>query len=91
MELYDSIIKGTEALLGASAPKHYEYDPARAWEDMGTNQLVMMKEAAFELGGSNLPAANYSCVTTGDLVETDEIVVYGRELGEPKADSCFAR
>lgn len=91
MELYDSIIKGTEALLGASAPKHYEYDPARAWEDMGTNQLVMMKEAAFELGGSNLPAANYSCVTTGDLVEKDEIVVYGRELSELKADSCFAR
>lgn len=91
MELYDKIINGTEALLGASAPKHYEYDPAKAWEDVGANQLIMMKDSAYELGGDNKPAVNYSCVTTNDLVDKDEILVYGKDLGELKGSSSFAR
>ncbi len=91
MELYDKIINGTEALLGASAPKHYEYDPAKAWEDVGANQLIMMKDAAYELGGDNRPAVNYSCVTTSELVDKDEVVVYGKDLGELKGSSSFAR
>ena len=91
MELYDSIIKKSEALFGASAPKVYEYDPAKAWEDVGANQLIMMRDSAFELGGDSKPAVNYSCVTSSALVTKDEIIVYGKDLGEIKGSSPFAR
>ena len=79
-------------MLGSSAPKRYEYDPAKCWEDVGGNQLVMMKEAAYELGGDNKPAVNYACVTSTDgFADRDEILVYGRDLREINGSVPFAR
>lgn len=52
MELYNPIIREVEALAGASTPKRYAYDPAEAWEDTGAFELVMLRDAAYELGGS---------------------------------------
>lgn len=91
MELHDPIIEKVSGLVGASAPKRYAYDPARAWEDAGGNQLIMMKESAYELGGDNLPAVNYACVSSSDHVTDDEIWVYGRDLGEIRGSVPFAR
>lgn len=92
MELYNSIIEKIDGLIGDSVqPKRYEYDPNKCWEDVGGNQLVMMKEAAYELGGDNKPAVNYACVTSGDYVDKDEILVYGKELSEINGSVPFAR
>ncbi len=92
MDLYNSIIKQTGALAGASAPKKFRYDPAKAWHDTGVSELVMMRDAAFELGENNQPAVNYSCVTTDPgLVCEDEIVVIGPDLQEMKSGTPFAR
>ena len=92
MELYDSIIKKVNDLLGNTQPKRYEYNPAKCWEDVGGNQLVMMKEAAYELGGDNKPAVNYACVTSSDgFADKDEILVYGKDLNQIGASTPFAR
>ena len=92
MELYDSIIKKVNDLLGSSQPKRYEYNPNKCWEDVGGNQLVMMKEAAYELGGDNKPAVNYACVTSTDgFADKDEILVYGKDLNEISGSVPFAR
>ena len=92
MELYDSIIKKVNDLLGNTQPKRYEYNPAKCWEDVGGNQLVMMKEAAYELGGDNKPAVNYACVTSSDgFADKDEIRVYGKDLNQIGASTPFAR
>lgn len=92
MELYNSIIRGVEELVGSSTPRQYPYDPALAWEDTGAFELVMLRDAAYELGGSNKSAVNFTCVTTSPaLVPKDEIVVYGPELNELRSDSDFAR
>ena len=92
MDLYNPIIKQTEELTGSSAPKKYGYDPAKAWPDTGVSELVMLRDAAFELGENNQPAVNYSCVTTDPgLVCRDEIVVVGPELSEMNAGTPFAR
>ena len=92
MELYNSIIEKIDGLLGSTQPKRYEYDPAKCWEDVGGNQLVMMKEAAYELGGDNKPAVNYACVTSTDgFADRDEILVYGRDLREINGSVPFAR
>ena len=79
-------------MLGSAEPKRYAYDPAKCWEDAGGNQLIMMKEAAFELGGDNKPAANYACVTSSEgFADRDEILVYGRDLREISGSTPFAR
>ena len=52
MELYNPIIRGVEELVGSSTPQKYPYDPTDAWEDTGAFELVMLRDAAFELGGS---------------------------------------
>lgn len=92
MELYNPIIREVEALAGASTPKRYAYDPADAWEDTGAFELVMLRDAAFELGGSGKSAVNFTCVTSSsNLVPGDEIVVCGPDLNELNGDSHYAR
>lgn len=91
MELYNSIIENMEGLFGSSEPKRYAYNPEKSWADAGSNQLIMLKESAFELGGDNKPAVNYSCVSSGDYVTEDEILVYGKDLNEISGSVPFAR
>lgn len=91
MELYNSIIDKVDGLLGSQTPRKYSYDPNRTWEDVGGNQLVMMKEAAYELGGDNKPAVNYACVSSDDYVTEDEIWVYGKDLSQITGSVPFAR
>ena len=92
MELYNAMIRGVEGLAGSSTPRRFDYDPANAWEDTGAFELVMLRDAAFELGGGNKPAVNFTCVTTSPtLIPKDEILVFGPDLGELKGDCAYAR
>ena len=91
MELYNSIIEKVNGHLGSSVPKKYAYNPDKTWEDVGGNQLIMMKESAYELGGDNKPAVNYACISSDDYVTEDEIWVYGKDLNEINGSVSFAR
>ncbi|MBQ6314097.1 MAG: carbon monoxide dehydrogenase [Mogibacterium sp.] len=91
MELYNPIIEKVNGLLGSSTPKKYAYNPSKTWEDVGGNQLIMMKESAYELGGDNKPAVNYAAISSGDYVTEDEIWVYGKDLTEINGSVPFAR
>lgn len=91
MELYNSIIEKIDGMLGSVQPKRYAYDPGKCWEDVGGNQLIMMKEAAYELGDNGKPAVNYACVTSGDYADKDEILVYGKDLNRINGSTPFAR
>ena len=92
MELYNSIIRKVEELAGSSTPRRCPYDPQGAWEDTGSFELVMLRDAAYELGGSSKPAVNFTCVTTSaQLVVRDEILVFGPDLTELRGDSAYAR
>lgn len=92
MELYNSIITATRAQLSGAAPRQWDYDPASAWHDLGESELVMLRDAAFELGGGSCPSANFTCVTGDEsLVPKDEILLYGKDLPELHGDVSFAR
>ena len=92
MELYNSIIRKVEELTGSSTPRRCPYESQGAWEDTGSFELVMLRDAAYELGGSSKPAVNFTCVTTSaQLVERDEILVFGPDLTELRGDSAYAR
>lgn len=92
MELYHSIITGTRALLSGAEPRRWDYDGAKAWRDLGESELVMLRDAAYELGGSERGSANFTCVTSDEtLVPKDEILLYGKDLTELRGDVSFAR
>ncbi|MCR5154410.1 MAG: hypothetical protein K6B75_06135 [Lachnospiraceae bacterium] len=92
MELYNAVIKKAEELLGSSAPKKYAYNSSKGWKENSNFELVMARDAAYELGGNGKTAVSFTCVTTSsELVNGDEILVYGPELAEIKEDSTYAR
>ena len=92
MELYDSTIRSLNELAAAHSPRVWGYEPGAAWPDNGSNELVLTRDAAYELGGGNLPASNCTCVTTdASLVPEDKIILIGSDLTELRADTPFAR
>ncbi len=92
MELYNSLIKETAALTDVLSPKVWDYSPRDCWRDTGSSELVLQKDAAYELGASGKGSANYVLFTSSpELVDRDQVIVYGKDLGEISGDCDFAR
>lgn len=92
MELYNELIRETEGLLAGKPFHRWDYDPRLAWEDAGESELVLLRDAAYELGGGGKPAVHFTCVTTSPaLVERDEVLLWGPDLRELKGDGPYAR
>lgn len=92
MELYNSLIKESNSLLEKGSPRVWEYRPGDAWKDIGSSELVLQKDAAYELGAMGKGSANYVLFTSNpELVNKDQILLYGADLGEIKGEVDFAR
>ena len=52
MKLYDAIIRETLEEAELSGVKRFAAAGTRPWPDEGKSELVMLRDAAFELGGS---------------------------------------
>ena len=92
MELYNSLIKESNSLLEKGSPRVWEYKPGDAWKDIGSSELVLQKDAAYELGAMGKGSANYVLFTSSpELVDKDQILLYGADLGEIKGEVDFAR
>lgn len=92
MELYNSLIRETEAVLEALPSKKWDYDPTAAWKDIGSSELVLQKDAAFELGAQGRGSANYVLFTSSsELVGRDQVILCGQDIRELRADCDFAR
>ncbi len=91
MDIFNSLIKKTEALLPYDR-RTYEYTSARTAMEGRENELILGRDAAYELGGGSFPSVSYTLFTEDKaLVPQDEVVVYGNDLGEISADCAFAR
>ena len=92
MELYNALIKQTLAEFEDKPKKSYDFNPARAWKDVGSSELVLQKEAAYELGARGKGSANYILYTSSaELAGKDRVIVCGRDLKEISGDCDFAR
>ena len=92
MELYNSLIKETRALFEGAAAKSWEVSPRDAWKDLGASELVLQKDAAYELGAQGKGSANYVLFTSSpELVSKDQVLLYGSDLREIKGETDFAR
>jgi len=92
MELYNSLIKSTLDMLKDAKVKTWDYNPRKSWKDLGASELILQSESAFELGANGLGSANYVCVTSStDLVNKDQVILFGPDLKEIKGNVPFAR
>lgn len=92
MNLYDSIIEKIDALTGNGAKRVFKYDESKAWRETKEFELILQKDMAYELGGDNKPAVNFTCVTTNaDFFNGDEVVVIGEDLPKLAGSVPYAR
>ncbi len=91
MELYNHLIKDTEELLKGT-PKTWAYSESAKWKDLGVSELVLQKDAAYELGAQGKGSANFVLFTSSaELVSEDKVMLFGRDMGEICSDCDFAR
>ena len=92
MELYNSLFQDTRAFLEGSTPKVWDYAERDCWTDIGSAELVMQRDAAYELGAGGKGSANYVLFSSNpDFVSRDQVLLYGPDLREIKGDTDFAR
>ena len=92
MELFNSLIKETQSLLEKGSPKTWDYAERDCWTDIGSSELVLQKDAAYELGASGKGSANYVLFTSSpELVNKDQVLLYGPDLKEIRGEVDFAR
>ena len=92
MELYNSLIKDTQAFLTKGSATVWEYSERDCWKDIGSSELVMQRDAAYELGASGKGSANYVLFTSAaDFVSKDQVLLFGPDLMDIKGDTDFAR
>ena len=48
MELFNSLIKDTRTLLENGSPKSWDYSERDCWTDIGSSELVLQKDAAYD-------------------------------------------
>lgn len=92
MKLYNPLIELTKKSFADMKGKTWDYNPRKSWADLGASELILMSEAAYELGANGLGSANYVCVTSDpELVSKDQVILYGPDLNKIKKDNPFAR
>ena len=92
MELFNPLIKDTRKQLDPYAGKTWSYSDTDCWKDIGSSELVLQRDAAYELGARGRGSANYVLFTSSpELVPEDRTVLYGPDLKDIKADCDFAR
>jgi CO dehydrogenase/acetyl-CoA synthase beta subunit len=92
MRVYDDIIRKTMSLLSNEKSKIYAHDPNNTPAEGKKNELILRREAAFELGESSFPSLSYMLLTDNEeLVSEDRILLFGKDLQEISEDCPFAR
>ena len=92
MELFNSLIRDTKALLQQGSPRSWDYAERDCWHDIGSSELVLQKDAAYELGAAGKGSANYVLFSSSaELVDKDQVLLYGPDLKDIKGDCDFAR
>ena len=73
-------------------PKTWAYSENAKWNDLGVSELVLQKDAAYELGAQGRGSANFVLFTSSpELVSEDKVMLFGRDMGEIRSDCDFAR
>ena len=88
MKLFDTYIKQIEALLPESG-KVFAYEKSHL-KPAGTNNVLLLRDTAYELGGSQKPCLS-SLLVTDTFSYDNTVELYGRDLFELEEDSPFVK
>ena len=67
MELYNSLIKDTKAFFDGKNPQRWSYNERDCWTDLGSSELVLQKDAAYELGVSAMFSTDRAALSVDKL------------------------
>lgn len=84
MKFFDKQISEFECEIKGKEKKVFPFSGV-LWEDAGRNEIVMQKEAAFELQGTGFE------LFTSEKIGGDEVIVVGRDLKDLCGGIPFAR
>ncbi len=88
MTLYDDLIKQILNLLPENG-KRFSYKKS-ALKQGNKNDIILSKDASYELGGSQKPCVTATAVTSAIPLE-NEILLYGKDLYEINSDIPFGK
>lgn len=90
IKIFDGDIKKLLSVLDAQEQMVYSYDEKKALPTSDSSSLILLKDTAFELGGSDKPCVA-STVVTDDIPLENKVYVIGKELADIKADCNYAK
>lgn len=92
MKLYDETIKEWLKILDSLQGRELDVKKGEDWKDIGNANMILRSDMAYELGGNHLPALSGMTLTANaSLVPRDEVLLYGKDLGEIHEDTPYAR
>lgn len=89
IDFFDAYIEKAQNLLDGFPSERFAYNPRNVAQVSSRSELVLLRDAAYELGGSDLSSVGFSLVTSKSF--ESETLVVGNDLGKIKSDVPFAK
>lgn len=90
ISIFDKDIQTLKQAFDGASVKTYAYDENKVLPTFEHSELILLKDCAFELGGSDLPCA-CATVVTDTLPLKNQTIVVGKELKDIKKDCSYAK
>ncbi len=91
MKIYDEIIKKLNKSIQCSYTQTLHIH-MNSWPDNDSDSIVFMPDMAYELGAASMPSISVQMMTTDcSLVKENEILLIGKDIGQIKEDTPYAR
>ncbi len=90
INIFDQDIRSLRLALATESARVFAYDENKVLPTSEHSELVMLRDCAFELGGSDMPCA-CATVVTDDIPLENQTIVIGKELSEIKGDCNYAK
>ena len=90
IHIFDSDVKNLLNLLDGMPSKRFAFDKSKVLPTQTRCDLVLLRDCAFELGGSDCDCIG-STVVTDDIEFESETVLVGKELKDVKRDCNYAK
>ena len=91
MKIYDEIIKKLNKSIECSYTQTLHIH-MNNWPDNDGDSIVFVPDMAYELGAASMPSISIQMMTTDhSLVKDNEILLIGKDIGQIKEDTPYAR
>lgn len=90
LDLYDKLIEQLLSSVAVDSAKRWGFDSSQICKKCSGSPLILSKDAAYELGGSALPAIGSTLFSTDSQI-SDSVILFGKDIFELNRDTAYAR